>query len=146
MGPNSAQDSRAYVDTSVELAKAVPRLIFKLAVELRDGPRLIGGCDLQVFSVPFRRARIGYTFHPEYWGRGFATEAARLLIAFGFGELQLHRIEAICDPRNAASARVLQKAGMTLEGKCRHDVLVRGTWRDSLLFGILDAQWREQAG
>ena len=138
-GPNTEQDSGDYVALSVELATATPRLAFNLAIE--HGGQLIGGCNLHIVSQAPRQARIGYVLHPEYWRQGLATEAAGLLLALGFRELRLHRIEATCDPRNVASARVLQKAGMTLEGARRHDVLVRGQWRDSLLFAILEHEW-----
>lgn len=140
-GPNSEEESRDYVQRSVALAAAVPRLAFNVAIELRKESRLVGGCNLQVESAAFRRAHIGYALHPDWWGRGLATQAAKLLVGLGFEELRLHRIEATCDNRNIASARVLRKLGMTLEGTRRRDVLVRGEWRDSLLFSMLEEEW-----
>lgn len=75
-------------------------------------------------------------------GLGYATEAAKQLIAFGFNELNLHRIFATCDARNIASAKILEKAGMIKEGVIRENILIKEGWRDSLLFSILDREWR----
>jgi [ribosomal protein S5]-alanine N-acetyltransferase len=83
--------------------------------------------------------------HPGFWGRGIATAIGRQLLARGFGELGLHRIHATCDPRNAGSARVLAKLGMTREGHLRHTRLIRDGWRDSLVFGVVEDEWRSTA-
>lgn len=73
---------------------------------------------------------------PGCWGRGYAIEIAQALVKFAQA-LGLHRVEATCHPDNAASARVLTKAGLTLEGRLRDHLLVRGAWRDSLLFAVI---------
>jgi len=75
---------------------------------------------------------------PEYWSRGIGTEAAGALIRFGFEKLGLHRIIAKCDPMNMASWRVMEKTGMRREGRLRENVKIRGEWRDSLLYSILE--------
>ena len=80
----------------------------------------------------------GWLLARSHWGRGYATEATRALLAFGFGELKLHRIYATCDPKNRASARVLEKAGMRYEGHLRDHLIQRGAWRDSLLYAALE--------
>jgi RimJ/RimL family protein N-acetyltransferase len=82
-----------------------------------------------------------YTIHPSYWGQGYATEAAHGLLAFGFGELRLHRIWADCDPANLASVRVLEKLGMRREGHLIENAWIKGAWEDSLIFAILDREW-----
>jgi RimJ/RimL family protein N-acetyltransferase len=74
---------------------------------------------------------------------GFATEVAKLLIEFGFRELNLHRIYATCDPRNIGSSKVLEKIGMSKEGRIREDLLIKDGWRDSLLFSILEQEWKK---
>jgi ribosomal-protein-alanine N-acetyltransferase len=63
------------------------------------------------------------------------------VVAFGFERLGLERIHTTCDAENLASARVLEKTGMQLEGRLRHDMLIRGKWRDSLVYGILSDDW-----
>jgi len=81
---------------------------------------------------------VGWHLRPDRWGRGYATEAARAMLAFGFGTLGLHRIFATCDPENRPSARVMEKVGMRYEGRMREHLLFRGTWRDSLLYAKLE--------
>jgi RimJ/RimL family protein N-acetyltransferase len=60
--------------------------------------------------------------------------------------LRLHRVHATCDPRNLGSARVLTKLGMTFEGRLRHTQLIRDGWRDSLVFSVLEDEWRAVRG
>jgi [ribosomal protein S5]-alanine N-acetyltransferase len=84
--------------------------------------------------------------HPDYWGKGIATEAGQLLLKFGFEDLQLHRLFATCDPRNKASEKVLKKLDMTLEGVLREIILLKDGWRDSLLFSMLEHEWTDKKG
>ena len=88
------------------------------------------------------QAGLGYCYRPDAWGRGYATEAAGTLVRFGFDVLMLHRIWAGCDPGNEASIRVLEKAGMTMEGRHRENVRIRGEFRDTLVYGLLGREWR----
>jgi RimJ/RimL family protein N-acetyltransferase len=141
-GPNTEEETRDHVNGSVQSAGERPRRKFNLAVTLRNTGDLIGGCGLVVGNPGEREGWIGYVFAREHWGRGYATEAAQRLVRFGFEELGLHRIFATCDPENRASARVLEKAGMQLEGRLRSHAFIKGRWRDSLLFAILEEDVR----
>jgi RimJ/RimL family protein N-acetyltransferase len=78
--------------------------------------RLIGSIELEVVSFEHRRGEIGYVLAREWWGLGYASEATRRLLAFGFDQLGLHKISATCDPENRASVAVLMKNGMHQEG------------------------------
>jgi ribosomal-protein-alanine N-acetyltransferase len=133
-GPNSAADTRAFLDEVAALPPA-PRDRYPLAIEV-DG-QLIGGAELRVVSAANRRGEIGYVLGRRWWGQGYATEAAGLLVRFGFENLGLHKVTATCHPDNTGSARVLTKVGMSPEGHLRDHVLVRGQWQDRLLFGIV---------
>lgn len=84
---------------------------------------------------------INFNLGVFYWDKGNATEVAKLLVEFGFSTLNLHRIFATCDPRNLGSAKVLEKIGMTYEGRIRQNLLLKDGWRDSLLFSILKHEW-----
>ncbi|MFQ6020265.1 MAG: GNAT family N-acetyltransferase, partial [Dehalococcoidia bacterium] len=96
-----------------------PRRKFQLAITLSDSGRLIGNCGLRRKPENDWEADIGFELAPEYWGRGYATEAALAIVDFGFRELGLHRISSWCIADNAASARVLEKVGLRLEGRLR---------------------------
>nr|WP_254924638.1 GNAT family protein [Paenibacillus odorifer] len=102
---------------------------------------LIGMIELNIRSHTDRSGEIGYIVHPDAWGQGVATAAARRMLKFGFEELQLHRIYATCDPRNSGSSKVLTKIGMTYEGRLRDALLIKDGWRDSLMFSMLEHEW-----
>lgn len=121
-----------------------PRTKFQLAVVLRSTGQLIGTCGIRMERADAHEADIGYELSPLHWGRGYATEAAGAIVKFGFGELGLHRIWSWCIADNAGSARVLEKLGMRLEGRLREKEYFKGRWWDTLLFAILDYEWRAQ--
>ena len=87
---------------------------------------------------------IGYTLHPDYWGRGYVPEAARALIDLGFKELGLHKIELTCFGYNAQSQRVAEKLGFTLEARIRDRKDAQGNRCDSLIYGLLKSEWETQ--
>jgi ribosomal-protein-alanine N-acetyltransferase len=144
-GPNTEEDTRAFIARNLAAQHESPRSAYEMAVTLLDGGRLIGACGLHPRGDASRSGWIGYCSNRPFWGRGYATEAARALVGFGFRELGLHRIWATCDPDNTASARVLGKLGMQRQGRLREDTDVRGRWRDSFLYGILEQEWQAPA-
>jgi len=81
---------------------------------------------------------LGYWVGRSYAGRGYATAAARAVVAWACEDLNLHRVEAACVPDNAASRRVLEKSGFQLEGKARAYLKINGVWADHLLFGLVN--------
>ncbi|MFD0367375.1 GNAT family N-acetyltransferase [Streptomyces sp. NPDC127114] len=137
--PRTPEQVQTIVDRSVASAEDTPRTEYCLAVTRLGDPRLIGCARLA--TEPQRAAAIGFALHPAEWGRGLGTETVRLLCALGFEELGLHRIWAARAPLNEASARTLLRAGMTEEGRIRDHVFVRGVWRDSITYSILEHEW-----
>src|SRR5512143_750062 len=110
------------------------------AITLRSTGELCGGVGLHADAV-HPRAELGYWIGVPYWGRGYATEAARAVVDFGFRELKLSRIFAHHFAGNDASARVLQKIGMKHEGRSRQHVEKWGRLLDLENYGILRAEW-----
>ena len=96
------------------------------AVVHRDSGRMIGTCGFTRFDFGNEAAEIGYVINPDFWGRGYATEAVRRVIRFGFDYLSLHRIEAKFMEGNDASRRVMEKCGMIFEGTRRESLLIKG--------------------
>ena len=82
-----------------------------------------------------------YLYARLFWGRGYATEAARAILAYAFRDLDLHRVYATCRPANVGSSRVLEKLGMRREGHLVQHRWMKGRWQDSLLYAILDDEW-----
>lgn len=110
------------------------------AVEAKDSARLIGATGLRIDGDQ-RRAELGYWIGRPWWGAGYATEAARALVAYGFGPLGLDRVFARCFASNPASARVLMKIGMRQEGLLRRHVVKWGRFEDIAMFGILSDEF-----
>lgn len=137
-------DVRAFVQMFLDQQAQQPRRKFQLAITLpEDGP-LIGNVGIRRKPENEWEADIGYELDPNHWGHGFATEAARAIVAFGFRELGLHRISAERRAENAASAHVLEKLGLTREGHLRENEYFKGRWRDTWLYGILEEDWRNK--
>jgi ribosomal-protein-alanine N-acetyltransferase len=143
-GPNSLEDTRNFLASCNAEAQAVMRKNFNLAVVLNEGT-LIGG-SLAAIRDDGNEAEIGCSFNPRYWGRGYATEALSRLMTFLFDVQSVRRIYATCGPENTASIRLLERVGMNLEGRLRSHKLVRGTWRDSLIWSLLNDDPRERMG
>lgn len=137
-GPNTPEQTEAFLRDAVPTRWETPRRTFELGIELRGSSRLVGACGIRIRSAEDRVADLGYALRRDAWGQGLATEAARALVEFGFRTLRMHRIWATCHVDNARSARVLEKAGMQREGRLRENVRKDGAWRDSWLYAILD--------
>lgn len=121
-----------------EIAEAAgERVVFAVTTE-SDGLIGAAGMDLE---PAHRRAELGYWIGVPYWNRGFATEAARVVIDYGFRDLDLRRIYATVFPRNPASGRVLEKIGMTCEGRLRKHVRKWDVQEDVEYFGVLATEW-----
>ncbi len=101
----------------------------QLAVERKEDRALIGTCLLFHFHEASRRAEMGYSLAREHWGRGYMHEALTGLVDFAFGALDLNRLEAEIDPRNASSQRSLERLGFTREGHMRDRWIVNGELR-----------------
>ena len=141
-GPNSVDDTRSFLALAHAAREASPRTAYHLALALRTDDQVIGGGRIEIRDAASGSGDLGYVLDRAHWGHGYATEAGRALLAFGFDRLGLHRIWARCDVRNAASARVLEKLRMQREGHLRHDVRRKGEWHDSYLYAILEPDWR----
>ena len=108
---------------------------------VRDG-QFLGATGFHEPDWQLRAFEIGYWLRSSAVGHGFMTESVRLLVDFAFGHLQARRVAITCDPRNAASRRVAERAGFVLEGRLRNDSLgTDGEPRDSLVFSLVPEDW-----
>ena len=115
------------------------------AVTLREDRSLIGAVGLSRDDRS-NRAELGYWIARPFWKRGFATEAARAVVAYGFGVMALHRMTSHHMARNPASGRVMQKLGMQREGVCREHIRKGERYEDVVLYGILRREWNDREG
>ena len=138
------EDTRSFVNKMIEWQGEQPRYRYQLAVVLKEEGILIGICGVRKESPIALQAEIGYELDPHYWGRGYAREAAHVIVDFAFRDLQLHRLHAHCLAENATSIRVLEKLGMTREGHLREHIWMKGRWWDTFLYGLLVYEWHAQ--
>ena len=108
----------------------------------RDDGRVVGTVSLFRFDPRNDRAEVGYILDRSAWGHGFMSEALGAAIGHAFGALDLRRIEADTDPRNAASIRMLERLAFRREGLLRERWVVGGEVCDSLILGLLRTDWR----
>lgn len=101
---------------------------------------LMGCIGLRIDAM-HNRAEMGYWIGKPFWGQGYTSEAAQRLVAYGFDTLQLNRVYATCLSHNVASARVMQKAGMTYEGRLREHIVKWGVAHDLDCYGITRADY-----
>jgi ribosomal-protein-alanine N-acetyltransferase len=112
---------------------------YNFGIFLKDGDALVGSINLvQVVRGPVQSAIMGYTIDQGHSGKGYATEAVKLLADFAFRELGLHRIEAGVMPHHGASIRVLEKAGFHREGIAVKNVQINGVWQDHQILAIIN--------
>jgi RimJ/RimL family protein N-acetyltransferase len=114
--------------------------IATFAIVPRDGAELVGAISLQI-DRGLNKAELGYWIGKPFWNQGYATEAAIAILAFGFDKLRLNRIQARHLSRNPSSGRVMQKAGMILEGTARQAIIKWGQYEDLVSYGILCEDW-----
>lgn len=91
-----------------------------------------------------RTAELMYRLNKNYWGLGYATEAAKSMLDFGFHQIGLHRIDAMCDIRNATSVKVMENIGMQKEGCLREHRWTKERWRSSYMYSILEDEFKSK--
>jgi ribosomal-protein-alanine N-acetyltransferase len=114
----------------------------RLAMTRGSDGAFLGWCGLTRYNPDYRSASLGYCLTEAAWGLGYATEAAGALLQWAFDHLDLNRVQAETDTRNAASARVLEKLGFVHEGTLREDCVVDGVVSDSWVYGLIKREWR----
>jgi len=113
----------------------------RLAIDRVSDDTFLGWCSLTHWVPEHRRASLSYIFDEAAWGSGYATEAARAVLQWAYDTLDLNRVQAEVDTRNAASAHVLEKLGFVREGTLREDCVVDGDVSDSWVYGLLRREW-----
>ena len=106
--------------------------------------KLIGTCGFGAYAPQHARAELGFALSKKYWRRGLMTEASNCILQYLFMTLGLNRVEARCDMENTASARVLQKLGMSFEGVLRQQCRLKGEFRDIRMYSILRDEYGQR--
>lgn len=115
--------------------------MWKWGLALRDSDLLIGTTTLFHLNLDNGRAEVGYAMGRAHWGKGYMNEALQALLTHAFEVMQLRRLEADVDPRNAASIRTLERLGFQKEGYLRERWHVNGEIQDAIFYGLLRREW-----
>ena len=136
--PYTEQDARAFLAGALDAGQDLA------GITLRADGRQIGGIGLRT-EQQHQHAELGYWLGAAYWGKGYATEAARAMVRYGFEDLRLHRIFASHFKHNPASGKILLKLGMKHEGCQREHLHKWNEFVDSELYGMLRREWEARA-
>ena len=112
-------------------------------ITIKGNPKIIGIIGHYKISPENHRAEIGYMSFPEHNGKGYMSEAIKAVVAYGFEQMDLHSIEAIIDPGNMASERVLQKNGFIKEAHIRENELWEGKYWDTVIYSLLKRNFKK---
>lgn len=140
--PENIEVTKAYLDEwhLGHQLKEIKSYVF--IVESKNTLVSIGLFGLKLGKEKYKIAEVWYLIHPNFWRKGFATEALSKVLDFGFNELSLHRIEAGCAVENIGSIKVLEKTGMIREGRKRQVLPLKSGWSDNFHYAILSSDER----
>jgi ribosomal-protein-alanine N-acetyltransferase len=138
--PYSVEQAREWIATHA--GQGSPSKERVLGITTKADDQLIGAVSLREIDTEHSQAEMGFWIGVDRWGKGYAAEAARAVIAYAFGELKLNRVYAHHMARNPASGRVLEKIGMKWEGVLRQRVRKWGVFEDVVLMAIIQDDWR----
>jgi len=116
-----------------------------VAVILRETGQHVGEVSLFVQNAAHHGGELGFVFHPEFHGRGYAAEASIELLRIGFEELGMHRIIGRLDARNTGSAKLLERLGLRREAHFVKNEFLKGEWTDELVYAMLREEWDERS-
>ncbi|MEK0179398.1 MAG: GNAT family protein [Microcoleus anatoxicus] len=131
----SIEDTKSFLRSLTKMYKK--RELIDWGIVHKTEQKLIGTCGYVEWSMNHSRAQIGYALSRKYWNQGYMSEAVSAIIDFGFREMSLNKIEARCAQENIASARVMEKVGMQLEGILRQQLFVKDQYWDLKIYSIL---------
>jgi ribosomal-protein-alanine N-acetyltransferase len=129
----NALEHIAMIDEKIENNEGI-----NWAITLKNDPKLIGIIGLFRIHPEHFRSEIGYMLLPGHHGKGVVTEAVKEAVKYGFSTMKLHSIEAIIDPDNFASERVLQKSGFVKEAHLKENEYYEGRFLDTVIYSILN--------
>ncbi len=136
----SLSESRSFLRGAIrQYRRGLPG---SFAIEWKASGRMIGTIGFMWVNVDSKSAEVGYSLNRNYWNQGIMTEALNAVIAFGFNEMQLNRIEAQHETDNPASGQVMLHAGMLCEGTLRQRLMNKGRLVDVKLYSILRSEWQ----
>ncbi|MFT7070896.1 MAG: RimJ/RimL family protein N-acetyltransferase [Spirosomataceae bacterium] len=139
--PKNLQETEPIISGWINEGQIENACNFVFTIELLDDGQFIGLFELKLSNKKHRKTEVWYKLHPDFWDKGYATEAVNSILNYGFKELNLYRIEAGCAVENVGSIKVLEKVGMTREGIGRQILPLASGWSDNYSYAILETEY-----
>ena len=140
--PKNIQETKSIIEGWIIANNKSDSKNLTFAIEQIASKKFIGLIALKIGIEKFKNGEVWYKLHSDYWGKGFGTESLNTVLSFGFEKLKLHRIEAGCAIENIGSIKLLEKVGMTREGRKRQVLPLKSGWSDNYEYAILDTDER----
>ena len=141
--PDSLETTAKYLEPIILAGHFDAPRMYSWALRTKEDQQFIGELGMSLFAERFKRAEIYYNLLPEFWGKGYASEAVEGLLNFGFNTLKLHRIEAGVATENERSIKLLERLGMQYEGRHRKILPINGEWKDNFHYAMLETDYSE---
>lgn len=136
--PRTLKDAEDFIANTADEFR-LPDTWYQLAIVRKGEDQLLG--DLGIHFIDDAQAEFGITLDPRFQKRGYAEEAAAAVLGFLFGKLEMHRVIASADPRNAASVHLLEKLGMRKEAHFVKSYQLENGWADDVVYALLEEEW-----
>ncbi len=141
--PKNIDETKLIIEPWIFENKMKEIKAYTFAIENKSDGKFMGLFGLKLGNEKYNRGEVWYKLHSDYWKKGYATEALKAVITFGFETLKLHRIQAGCAVNNIGSIKVLEKAGMIREGRGRQVLPLKSGWSDNFEYSILETDERK---
>ena len=136
--PKNLEVTKSFSDEWMKSMQKERIINYTFTILDKQNGKFIGLFGLNLGRKIYKSGEVWYKLYPKFWGKGFATESLNCMLNFCLKDLKLHRIEAGCAVDNIASYKVMEKAGMIKEGRCRKVLPLENGWSDTFEYAILD--------
>ena len=141
--PKNLEETKEIFRPLIDEKNKTPQKSYTWKIVLKDSHEFIGLAGIKLSYDKFKLGEIYFKLLPSHWGKGYATEVAKILIKRGFEDFHLHKVEAGVSTENIKSIKVLEKSGMTREGLRRKILPIRGEWKDNYHYAIVEDDPRD---
>ncbi len=139
--PYSADNTRFFIRKYQYAQFGAPGRWTGLGIQLKSTSKLIGDVALKISQDIYPQAEIGYNVNQQFQRKGFGSEGVKAVLDWVFTNTSIHRVTAVCDSDNKASAALLEKLGFRREGHFHKNVWSKGRWTDEYLYALLKTEW-----
>ena len=141
--PKNINETKSIIEPWILENQSIEIKNYTFAIEQKKDNQFIGLFGFKLSDKKYNKGEVWYKIHSDHWKKGYGTEALNRILDFGFDTLKLHRIQAGCAIDNIASIKVLEKAGMTREGRGRKILPLKSGWSDNFEYSILETDIRK---